>query len=84
MAAVDMKVRWVREVGRKAAARERAQEKAEAAYDDFYATLLAAFESGQMSYRQLAEASGLSRIRVGQALRIARQRRDEDETAKAS
>jgi hypothetical protein len=72
--------KWQKKVATAASRRAAAQEKAEAAYDDFYETLLDAFEAGA-SYRTLAEWSGLSRIRVGQALRIARGRRDEHQLA---
>ncbi len=65
---------WKRRVETAAGKRAAAAAKAEAAYDDFYDTMLAAFEAGA-SYRTLAGWSGLSRIRVGQALRIARERR---------
>lgn len=58
--------------------RARADAAAEAAMYDLYAVMLDAFESGQVSYRQMAAITGLSRERVAQVLRKMREERQRD------
>lgn len=58
--------------------RRRADAAAEAAMRDLYADMLSAFESGQVSYRQMAAITGLSRERVAQVLRLMRESRDRE------
>lgn len=42
---------------------------AEAAQGDLYAAIIEAADSGELTYDEIAEAVGLTRIRVGQVLR---------------
>lgn len=58
--------------------RLRADAAAEAAQYEVYAAMLAAFEAGEMTYRQIAKATGLSRERVAQVLRLMREQRDRE------
>lgn len=64
---------WHEQLQEMVARREQAQGHAEDAQDGLYAAMLAAYEAGA-SYRQIAAATGLSRIRVGQVLKLQRQR----------
>jgi hypothetical protein len=65
---------WQDRLREKVAAREAAQADAEAAQEALYAAMLEVFVAGEASYRQIAEAVGLSRIRVGQVLRLQREK----------
>lgn len=63
------------ELAKKVAKRAKAKAAADAALDDLYSAMLATFESGAGSYRQIAAATGLSRERVAQVLRDQRRKR---------
>lgn len=62
---------WQAQLRRKVEAREAAEAVLDNAMDDLYEAMLEAFDGGA-SYRQIAEVVGLSRIRVGQVLRLQR------------
>lgn len=65
---------WKDQLRQKVKAREEAEAAAEAAQEDLYNAMLEVFVREGVSYRQIADAVGLSRIRVGQVLRIQREK----------
>jgi alkylated DNA nucleotide flippase Atl1 len=67
-------VTWQQELLEKVKAREAAEAAAEQAQEDLYAAMHEVFVREGVSYRQIADAVGLSRIRVGQVLRIQREK----------
>lgn len=69
---------WQAKLAQVVEKRARADAAAEAAQYDLYAAMLAAFESGQVSYRQMAAITGLSRERVAQVLRKTREARSRE------
>lgn len=75
MAAVEKTAAWANRLGRLVAKREKAQALALTAQEDLYDAMLDVFDSGAGNYDDIAAAVGLSRIRVGQALRAARKHR---------
>lgn len=64
-----------KQLARHVAKRQRADAAAEAAQEALYEAMLDAFESGEMTYRQIAAATGLGRERVAQVLRMQREKR---------
>jgi hypothetical protein len=62
-------------LARQVTKRQRAEAMADAAQAELYGLMLEAFESGEMTYRQIAAATGLGRERVAQVLRLEREKR---------
>lgn len=70
-----MPERLTKRLARQVAKRQRAEALANAEQEALYGLMLDAFESGDMTYRQIAAATGLGRERVAQVLRLQREKR---------
>jgi hypothetical protein len=67
--------RLTKRLATKVTKRQRAEAAVKAAQEEMYAAMLDAFEAGEMTYRQIAAATGLGRERVAQVLRMQREKR---------
>jgi hypothetical protein len=67
--------RLTKRLATKVTKRQRADAAVKAAQEEMYEAMLDAFEAGEMTYRQIAAATGLGRERVAQVLRMMREKR---------